>query len=170
VAWVGWNISSLADGEYDIVIHVGCEASKSPVPSSSVTFSSIAKLLLDRNAPVEFAQHARPTGPYYPGDDISIAFNEAIVSSGISVMGKVSDGTTLGQNDLLLSHSDNSVFIDFSPSMTVLVRLHVGFCCFVFVVFCVVFFFSCFFSLFCFLVVFGLFFSSKILSTTTCVS
>ena len=121
VSSVGWDISSLKDGEYEFVIHVGCGTSKSPIPSASVTFSSIAKLVLDRNAPVEYAQHARPTGPYYPGDDISIAFNEAIVGADITVAAKVSDGTTLSQNDLLVSHSADSVFLDFSPSMTVLV-------------------------------------------------
>ncbi len=121
VSSVGWNILALKDGEYELVIHVGCGTSKSLIPSASVTFSSIAKLVLDRAAPVEYAQHARPAGPYFPGDDISIPFNEAIVSSGITVTAKVSDGTTLNQNDLLVSYSDNSVFLDFSPSMSVLV-------------------------------------------------
>jgi hypothetical protein len=117
---VGWDISSLKDGEYEFVIRVGCGTSKSPIPSASVTFSSIAKLVLDRSAPVEYAQHARPTGPYYPGDDISIPFNEAIVSSGITVTAKTNDGTALGQDDLLVSYSENSVFLDFSPSMSIL--------------------------------------------------
>jgi hypothetical protein len=121
VSSVGWDISSLKDGEYEFVIHVGCGTSKSLIPSASVTFSSIAKLVLDRSTPIEYAQHARPAGPYYPGDDISIAFNEAIVSSGVTVTAKVSYGTTLNQNDLLVSYSDNSVFLDFSPSMSVLV-------------------------------------------------
>jgi hypothetical protein len=121
VSSVGWDISSLTDGEYEIVIHVGCGASKSPIPSASTTFSPITKLLLDRNAPIEYAQHARPAGPYFPGDDISIPFNEAIVSSGITVAAKVSDGTSLSTSDLLVSYSENSVFLDFSPSMSVLV-------------------------------------------------
>ncbi len=106
---------------YELVIHVGCEESKSLVPSASSTHSSIAKLLLDRSAPVEYAQHARPAGPYYPGDDISMAFNEAIVSSGITVTAKTNDGTTFSQDDLLVSYSENSVFLDFSPSMSILV-------------------------------------------------
>jgi hypothetical protein len=122
VSSVGWDISSLKDGEYEFVIHVGCGTSKSPIPSALVTFSSIAKLVLDRNAPVEYAQHARPAGPYYPGDDISIPFNEAIVSSGITVTAKTNDGTTLSQDDLLVSYSENSVFLDFSPTMSILVR------------------------------------------------
>jgi hypothetical protein len=114
-------VQLLVDGVYDIVISVSCGASKSLIPSASVTFSSIAKLVLDRSAPVEYPQHARPTGPYYPGDDISIPFNEAIVDSGITVTGKVSDGTTLSPSDLLVSYSENSVFLDFSPSMSILV-------------------------------------------------
>ncbi len=121
VSSVGWDISLLKDGEYEFVIHVGCGTSESLIPSASVTFSSIAKLVLDRNAPVEYAQHARPAGPYYPGDDISIPFNEAIVSSGITVTAKTNDGTTLSQDDLLVSYSENSVFLDFSPSMSILV-------------------------------------------------
>jgi hypothetical protein len=121
VSSVGWNIASLADGEYDIVIHVGCNTTKSAIPTATVSFSRIVNVRLDRNAPVEYAQHARPTGPYYPGDDISIAFNEAIVGADITVAAKVSDGTTLNQNDLLVSYSADSVFLDFSPSMTVLV-------------------------------------------------
>ncbi len=112
-------MSSLADGEYDIAIRVGCAPSKSALPSASVTYSSSVKLVLDRNAPVELAQHARPAGPYYPGDDISMVFNEAIATSGISVLAKISDGTTLGMNDLLVLYSEKSVFIDFSPSMSV---------------------------------------------------
>ncbi len=121
VSSVGWDISSLKDGEYEIVIHVGCGASKSPIPSASITFSSIIKLILDRSEPVEYAQHARPASPYFPGDDISIPFNEAIVSSGITVAAKVSDDTSLSASDLLVSYSENSVFLDFSPSMSVLV-------------------------------------------------
>jgi hypothetical protein len=121
VASVGWNIASLADGEYEFVIHVGCEQSKSPIPSASTTYSSIAKLVLDRSAPVEYAQHARPAGPYYPGDDISMAFNEAIVGSEMRVWANVSDGAALGAKDFLVSYSDKSVFLDFSPSMSVLV-------------------------------------------------
>ncbi len=117
---VGWNVSLLNDGLYDIAIRVGCAPSKSLIPSASATFSAFAKVALDRKAPVEYGQHARPTGSYYPGDDISIAFNEAI-ASGFTVVGKVSDGTTLSQSDFLVSHSDNSVFLDFSPSMSVLV-------------------------------------------------
>ena len=103
------------------MVQVGCEKSVSPLPSSSTTFSSIAMLLLDRQLPVEFAQHARPAGPYFPGDDISIAFNEPIIGSGITVTGKVSDGTTLDHDDFLKLFSSNSIFLDFSPSMSVLV-------------------------------------------------
>ncbi len=83
---------------YDIAIRVECAPSKSLIPSASATFSAFAKVALDREAPVEYGQHARPTGSYYPGDDISIAFNEAI-ASGLTVVGKVSDGTTLSQSD-----------------------------------------------------------------------
>ncbi len=121
VASVGWDISSLTDGEYDMMIQVGCEPSQSPLPSASMTYSPIANLLVDRQPPVEFAQHARPAGPYFPGDDISMAFNEPIVSSGITVTGLVSDGTTLGSDDFLQLYASNSVFLDFSPYMSVLV-------------------------------------------------
>ncbi len=123
MSWVGWNISSLADGEYEIVIHVGCEESTSLIPSASNTFSSVVKVMIDRSAPVEYPQHARPAGPYYPGDDISIAFNEAIMCSRLTVMANVNDSTSLRASDLLVKCSDNSLFIDFSPSMSVSVCL-----------------------------------------------
>lgn len=122
VSSVSWDISTLNDGNYNIIIQVGCKPSKSLVPSASVTFSSIANVLLDRNAPIEYIQHARPAGPFYPGDDISMVFNEAIVCSELGVSGKVSDGSSIGQGDFLVSCSDNSVFLDFSPSMSIAVR------------------------------------------------
>jgi hypothetical protein len=116
---VGWDVSALLDGEYAMMIQVRCEERASIKSSASVTTSFISKLLLDRREPVEYAQHTRPVGPYYPGDDISIAFNEEISHEDIIVSGKVSDGTRLNQIDLLVSYSDNSVFIDFSPSMSI---------------------------------------------------
>ncbi len=115
-------MSTLGDGEYDIVIRVSCSEVQSAIPSASTTFSPLAKVVVDRRAPADFPQHARPAGPYFPGDDISIAFDEPIVCSVLSVQAKVSDGTMLSQSDFLVHCAENTLFLDFAPSMSATVR------------------------------------------------
>jgi hypothetical protein len=121
VSSVGWKVASLLDGEYDIVIRVSCGQSNALIPSGLMTHSNVSKVVLDRAAPVEYAQHMRPAGPYYPGDDISVAFNEDIVCSTVAVSAKVSSGITLSQSEFLMTCEGNSLFLDFSPSMSTLV-------------------------------------------------
>ena len=105
-----------------MVIRLTCAPSNSSIPSGLMTYSPPAKLVLDRVAPVEYAQHVYPKGPYYPGDDISVAFNEEIVCSTVGVSAKVSSGITLSQSEFLIACKGNSLFIDFSPSMSTSVR------------------------------------------------
>jgi hypothetical protein len=121
VSKAAWKIDSLLDGEYDMVIRLSCAPSNAMIPSGLMTYSALAKLVLDRAGPVEFAQHVRPSGPYFPGDDISVAFNEDIVCSAVAVSAKVSSGATLSQSEFLMACKDNSLFLDFSPSMSTLV-------------------------------------------------
>ncbi len=115
-------MSTLGDGEYDIVIRVSCSELQSALPSASTTFSPLAKVVVDRRAPADFPQHARPTGSYFPGDDISIAFDEPIVCSVLSIQGMVSDGTMLSQSDFLVRCAENTLFLDFAPAMSATVR------------------------------------------------
>ena len=121
VSSVGWKVASLLDGEYEIVIRLSCGQSNDLIPSGLVTYSTASKVVLDRAAPVEYAQHVYPKGPYYPGDDISVAFNEDIVCSAVVVSAKVSSGVTLSQSEFLMTCEGNSLFLDFSPSMSIVV-------------------------------------------------
>ncbi len=104
-----------------MIIRLSCAPSYSSIPSGLMTYSPLAKLVLDRAAPVEYAQHVYPKGPYYPGDDISVAFNEEIVCSNVNVSAKLSSGATLSQSEFLMACEGNSLFLDFSPSMSTLV-------------------------------------------------
>jgi hypothetical protein len=104
-----------------MIIRLTCGRSNSSIPSGLMTYSPPAKLALDRAAPVNYAQHVFPKGPYYPGDDISVAFNENILCSKVSVSAKIRPGATLSQSEFLMVCEGNSLFLDFSPSMSVLV-------------------------------------------------
>ncbi len=79
--------------------------------------------LVDTTAPKELAQHVQPKQDYYPGDDISMAFDEPIDCSALSAFLLVNDGSVISQSDLLLLCSGNSVFLDFSPTMSIVVCL-----------------------------------------------
>ncbi len=123
-ASVNWAVSGIADGIYELVAFVDCSTSNiiSPVDGVDQTFSVTLAVTLDRKAPVEHAQHARPQKTFYPGDDISMAFNEDLDCSlplSFTATGKTSDGTTIPQSDLLVACNGNSVFLDFSPSASI---------------------------------------------------
>ena len=77
---VNWTISALTDGVYELVVLVDCSTSNiiSPIGGVDQAFSKSLFVTLDRKMPVEYAQHARPQKTYYPGDDISMTFNEDI--------------------------------------------------------------------------------------------
>ncbi len=77
--------------------------------------------LADTTAPKELAQHAQPKLDYFPGDDISMAFDEPIDCSVLAASLLVSDGSVISQSDLLVLCSGNSVFLDFSPTMSIVV-------------------------------------------------
>jgi hypothetical protein len=77
--------------------------------------------LADTTAPKELAQHAQPKLEYYPGDDISMAFDEPIDCSVLAASLLVSDGSVISQSELLVLCSGNSVFLDFSPTMSIVV-------------------------------------------------
>jgi hypothetical protein len=77
--------------------------------------------LADTTAPKELAQHAQPKLEYFPGDDISMAFDEPIDCSVLAASLLVSGGLVISQSELLVLCSDNSVFLDFSPTMSSIV-------------------------------------------------
>ncbi len=77
--------------------------------------------LADTIAPKELAQHAQPKLEYYPGDDISMAFDEPIDCSVLNTSMLLSNGSSITQSNLLVLCSDNSVLIDFSPTVSGLV-------------------------------------------------
>ena len=77
--------------------------------------------LADTTAPKELAQHAQPKLEYYPGDDISMVFDEPIDCSVLAASLLVGDGSVISQSDLLVLCSENSVFLDFSPTMSIVV-------------------------------------------------
>ncbi len=112
---VMWDVP--ADGVYELVVQVDCSTTAvvSPIEGIDQSFSKALVVTVDRKAPKEFSQHMRPTSVYFPGDDISVAFNEAIdcslprlISATLSVAG----GPTFSGSDLLVLCSENAVFID----------------------------------------------------------
>ena len=133
-ASVNWAVSGIADGIYELVAFVDCSTSNiiSPVDDVDQTYSVTLAVTLDRKAPVEHAQHARPQKTFYPGDDISMAFNEDLDCSlplSFTATGKASDGTAIPQSDLLVACNGNSVFLDFSPSASISVCSQCFGCC-----------------------------------------
>jgi hypothetical protein len=128
-ASVNWAVSNIADGIYELVAFVDCATSNviSPVDGVDQTYSVTLSVTLDRKAPVEFAQHARPQKTYYPGDDISMPFNENLDCSlplSFTATGTASGGVTIPQTDFLVACSGNTIFLDFSPSASISVRLY----------------------------------------------
>jgi hypothetical protein len=77
--------------------------------------------LADTTAPKELAQHVQPKLDYFPGDDISMAFDEPIDCSVLAASLLVGDKLVISQSDLLVLCSGNSVFLDFSPTMSIVV-------------------------------------------------
>jgi hypothetical protein len=78
--------------------------------------------LADTTAPKELAQHAQPKLDYFPGDDISMAFDEPIDCSVLVASLLLANSSVISQSELLVLCSGNSVFLDFSPTMSIVVR------------------------------------------------
>ncbi len=110
-----WDVP--ADGVYELVVQVDCSTTAvvSPIEGVDQSFSKPLVVAVDRKAPKEFSQHIHPTSVYFPGDDISVVFNEAIDCSlplVISATLSVAGGPTFSGSDLLVLCSNNAVFID----------------------------------------------------------
>ena len=86
----------------------------------------VTALAADYSPPKALTQLSLPKNSFYPGDEISMTFDEPIDCAVLVASLLVSDGSVMGQSNFVLVCSENSVLLDFSSSMSVAV-CHV--CC-----------------------------------------
>ena len=75
-----WSVNNVPDGDYEISLYARYVSSgmASPPPGLDDYRSLVITGTIDRVAPVRFGYAKPVVGRYFPGDDISIAFNEEI--------------------------------------------------------------------------------------------
>ena len=76
-----WTVpTAISDGQYELAIQVLCKASVARgLPGEDSFISPSVFGLIDRTPPAQFGQGLRPSNNFYfPGDEISVTFNEQI--------------------------------------------------------------------------------------------
>ena len=76
-----WAVpDALPEGAYELAVRTTCRASTSKaLPGADSFVSKPVNGLVDRTAPTKFGQGSLPSNnAYFPGDEISISFNEEI--------------------------------------------------------------------------------------------
>ena len=119
MATVAWNAAGLVDGQYELAVRTVCVPSKTGNKKLDESLSAVVTLVLDRTGPRAVQQASKPSGPYYPGDEISIAFSEDVDCTAVSVSVTMSDATVFNQAKLVVSCLNNKVFVDFASVVLV---------------------------------------------------
>ncbi len=119
MATSSWNAAELTDGIYDLAVHIACVPSKTGNKKLDESLSGIIPLTIDRNSPRAVQQASKPAGPYFPGDEISMAFDEDLDCSHAHASITLSDATVLNQAKLRVSCLNNKVFVDFASVVSV---------------------------------------------------
>lgn len=77
-----WFVAALPDGEYEVRFHAICMPSPGGAPPGiDENFSESVWGVVDREAPRQFGLIEPADGEYFPGDEISVSFDEPIYCS-----------------------------------------------------------------------------------------
>ena len=119
MATASWNTGGLEEGLYDLAVRVVCVPSKTGNKKLDESLSAIVPLTIDRTSPRAVQQASKPAGAYYPGDEISMAFDEDLDCSRVRASITMSDATVFNQAKLMVSCLNNKVFVDFASVVSV---------------------------------------------------
>jgi hypothetical protein len=97
VSTVAWSVLDLVDGEYEFAVRTVCVPSKAGNKKIDDSLSAAIPLTIDRTNPQAVQQASKPAGPYFPGDEISMAFDEDLDCTSASVTITMSDATVFNQ-------------------------------------------------------------------------
>jgi hypothetical protein len=120
LASVLWDVSKLADGDYQLAIQTSCVAATSGMKTRDGSLSPTVSLSIDTTAPQMLPMSGSPGTIYFPGDKISVSFTEVVDCSNVKGIFFFSN-TDPDQEGipLDLSCSQNEVLIEFSPIVEV---------------------------------------------------
>ncbi len=127
MATIAWNASGLIDGQYEIAVRTVCLPSKTGNKKFDESLSAVVPLTMDLTSPRPIRQASKPAGAYFPGDEISMAFDEDLDCSGLRVSILLSDATVFNQAKLMVSCLSNKIFVDFASVILVCGRHYVTF-------------------------------------------
>ena len=119
VATVYWNVLNLEDGLYELAVRSVCTPSKTGNKKLDESLSAVIAVTFDRTSSRAIQQATKPADPYFPGDEISVAFNEDIECASAVATITLSDATVFNQAKLLVSCLNNKVFVDFASVVAV---------------------------------------------------
>ena len=119
VATVVWSVSDLVDGQYELAVRTVCVPSKTGNKKLDESLSAVISLTIDRTSPRAVQQASKPAGPYFPGDEISMAFDEDLDCTSASVTITMSDATVFNDAKLLVKCLNNKIFVDFASVVSV---------------------------------------------------
>ena len=121
-----WDLSTIKDGNYEIVLHAACSSSvlASAPPRSADSFSDIVAVRLDQQAPfVLLITSPADNTALPPGGMIALLFNEPIqcvepLTLDVSVSADVSSTTmVLTASQLVIQCNHDTLQIFFSPNI-----------------------------------------------------
>ena len=116
---MAWSTTGLADGQYEVAVRTACVPSKTGNKKLDESLSAVVDVTVDRTSPRSVQQASKPSGPYFPGDEISMAFDEDLDCSDVRASITMSDATVYSQAKLMVSCLNNKVFLDFASVVSV---------------------------------------------------